>query len=205
MCRYGDFSMIIGSGDALIVQALTVATIAASILLWFWMFRRSGVGLLQYAVPIALWVLLGTLDIVVTAKGTFGAAANEGNPLARAVFMAAGFFGPPLASVLWISLWSLVVLALKRANGGAGVPRAKFLSLAVFYSLSVGHLFGFSSWLSPLCWVSAGFYSGLPMVLRLPLIAAAGSVLAAAHCALLAVAAGRGGGKGAGPNPSSQV
>lgn len=187
----------------LLLQALTLASIAASIVFWVWMFRRGNVGLGRYALPIALWVLFGTLDITITAKGTFGAPANEGNPLARFIFEETGFAGPVAASVLWISLWSLVVLALNRARGGAGMPHAGFLSLAVFYSVAFGHLLGFSSWLAPLCGIPAAFYGTAAAVPGLAKIIACGCALALAHCAVLALAGGRG--RGAVLSPSSQV
>ena len=171
MCLYTD---VLGEGGAVAIQLITFAAIVLSIAFWVWMYRRQKVGLMRYALPIAFWIVFGTLDIIITAKGTMGDPMNERNPLTRMVFLLAGDYGPALASVLWISLWSLVVLVInkKMRNG----KLAAFLSLVVFYSLAVGHLFGFSSWFMPLCGVSK-LASLLPEWSDI----AIGCVLAAAH------------------------
>jgi hypothetical protein len=147
-------------------------------MLWVWIYRQQKVGLAQYLVPIALWIVFGTLDIVVTAKGTLGAPEHEGNPLARFVFTETGFLGPVVASVLWISLWSLAVLAI---NKRLAPPLSYYLSLAVFYSLGIGHVFGFSSWFGPTC-AFAGwedrFLDFIPEFLR---IIGFGAIAAAGH------------------------
>jgi len=178
MCRFSDFSMFFGSDGALAIQLLTVASIASGIVLWVFIYRWQKVGLAQYAIPIILWIVFGTLDITVTAKGTYNAPTNEGNPLARLIFVETGFLGPVVASVLWISLWSLLVLII---NKSLKAPASTYLSLAVFYSLGIGHIFGFSSWFGPTCafarWED-GFLPILPEFLRLILF---GAVAAACH------------------------
>jgi hypothetical protein len=175
MCIYPD---VLASGPALALQAFTALSIAASIAFWAWAYRKQGVGLGGYAVPIILWVVFGTLDILITARGTFLNPTREGNPLARFIFVESGYAGPMIASVLWIALWSSVVLL---ANKKAGPRLAPFISLAVFYSLATGHLFGFSSWFVPLCPIARALP---PLALRLPLIIAIGCALAAVHLAL---------------------
>lgn len=178
MCRYSDFSMLLGSGDALLIQLLTVASIAISIAFWVWAYRKAGVPLAPYAIPVILWIFFGTLDIVVTAKGTLGAPEHEGNPLARFVFAETGYLGPVVASVLWITLWSLFALALNRK---LAPPLSYYLSLVVFYSLGIGHVFGFSSWFGPTC-AFAGwedeFLAFIPEFLR---IIGFGAIAAAVH------------------------
>jgi hypothetical protein len=171
MCHYID---VLGEGATLNVQLITFSAIVLSIAFWVWMYRRQNVGLMQYALPIALWIVFGTLDIIITAKGTIGNPMNETNPLTRMVLFFAGDYGPAVASILWISLWSLAVLVMnkKMKNG----KLAAFLSLAVFYSLAVGHLFGFSSWFMPLCWISK-----LPWALPEWSDIAIGCALAAVH------------------------
>ncbi|MEW6748983.1 MAG: hypothetical protein AB1295_04725 [Candidatus Micrarchaeota archaeon] len=168
MCSYDD---VLAGGPALLVQALTLFSIAASIVFWVWAYWKQGIGLRVLAVPLALWILFGTLDILITARGTYGDPSNEANPLAAFTFTHAGFWGPPIASMLWIALWAGLVLALNRFR----VPYAGFVSLGVFYALAFGHLRGFSSWYGPLC----GAISFAP--LELPVIAFAGVVLAATH------------------------
>jgi hypothetical protein len=194
MCRYSDFSMFFGSDGALAIQLLTVASIASSIVLWVYIYRGQKIGLAQYAIPIILWIVSGTLDITVTAKGTYNAPTNEGNPLARFIFVETGFLGPVVASVLWISLWSLLVLAI---NKKVKAPLAQYLSLAVFYSLGIGHIFGFSSWFDPLCDISRASWLLLPdWHLRFVGIVLLGCAVAGVHRAIIAVVSSW---KGAGP------
>jgi hypothetical protein len=148
------FDSVLGSGPELQIQILTLITIACSICLWVWIYRREGVGLRQYAIPIILWVAFGSLDITITAKGTFEDPLREGNPLARFIFLNSGFVGPIVASFLWIALWSGIVLLINKRFGKRQEIVA-FVSLAVFYSVAIGHLFGFSSWYAPLCPVAS--------------------------------------------------
>jgi hypothetical protein len=180
MCVYTD---ILATGAALQVQMITAVAIILSIALWVGIYRWQKVGLLRYALPIALWVVFGTLDIIITTKGTFGAPMREGNPLARAVFLIVGDFGPIVASVLWISLWAGIVLVLNKIIKDQ--KAASFLSLAVFYSLATGHLFGFSSWFIPLCAVSKASWLIMPgWLIRLPGIIAMGCLLSGLHMAI---------------------
>ncbi len=179
MCHYSE---ILGSGGVLAVQALTALSIAASIAFWVFVFSRAGVRLRPYAIPISLWVLFGTLDIVITAKGTFGEPLREGNPLARFVFVESGFIGPVVASVLWVALWSSLILLINRRVKEAP---AGFISLAIFYSLASGHLFGFSSWFAPLCQLSRASWAMLPSwSLRLMGVILLGCAIAGIHFAL---------------------
>lgn len=176
MCIYDS---VLGSGGALLAQLLTAAAIIGSALFWLWLYFRNWVDPKPYALPIALWFLSGTLDIVITARGVAD-GHGEGNPLAAAVFSFAGAAGPAVASILWMGLWAGTVLVINKAK----FPRAQFLSLAIFYSLAAGHLLGFSSWFLPLCGIghAAGALApgGLP---KLMAIVMAGSALAAAHLA----------------------
>jgi hypothetical protein len=180
MCHY-DY--LFGTGDVLLIQALTIGSIIASITFWAWIYARGGVDLKRYAVPIALWIVFGTLDITITAMGTFGYPWAEGNPLARMVFVATGALGPVVASVLWIALWAGVVFVINKKTG----PKiASFLSLAVFYSLAAGHIRGFSSWFEPLCKISDATYDLVPDIgARFLAIVLVGSALAAIHSALI--------------------
>jgi len=176
MCHYSD---VLGDAGALPIQLLTVASIAFSIVFWVLVYRREEVGLRQYALPIILWVAFGTLDIIITARGTIGNPMREGNPLARYVFIEAGWIGPVVASVLWIALWAGAVLV---ANKLLKAPHAAYVSLAVFYSLAIGHVFGFSSWFGPLCAISKFSWEVLAdYPARFFGIVAIGCVLGAAH------------------------
>ena len=126
-------------------------------------------ALVLYALPIALWTLFGSLDILITAKGTFLNPYREGNQLARAVFIEAGYLGPVAASILWIALWAFIVFAINKLK----MPNARFVSLCIFYSLSMGHLSGFSSWYAPFCQIARTVaWSKLPIIIGLGIIAA---------------------------------
>lgn len=177
MCVYPD---VLGEGAVLGVQLATLLSITLSIAFWAWLYRREKVGLMRYAIPIALWVVFGTLDILITAKGTFSDATLEGNPLSRLVFQSVGYLGPVVASILWISFWSGLVLAINKLVKDSRV--SGYLSLWVFYGLAFGHLLGFSSWFMPLCAVSRLSWLVLAdWPIRFFGVVAAGCVLAAAH------------------------
>jgi|GEM_PF-5255153 len=144
------YDSILGSGSVAVSQALTALTICASSMLWALAYHRLGAGhiLRLAAVPIALWVLAGSADILVTAKGTFEDATREGNPLARNVLIWVGpLFGPAIASAAWISLWACVALLLD--HGLRPFERSRQMAiLTLYYSLFLGHLFAFSGWMS---------------------------------------------------------
>ncbi len=103
---------------------------------------------------------------------------REGNPLARYVFVETGWIGPVVASVLWIALWSGIVLA---ANKKLAPPLSTFISLAVFYSLAIGHIFGFSSWFVPLCDISLAYRTTLAIIPNFVKIIILGCAAATLH------------------------
>jgi hypothetical protein len=68
------------------------------------------------------------------------------------------------------------------ANKKLKAPVAAYISLAVFYSLGIGHVFGFSSWFGPFCSISKLSWEALPdYPARFFGIVAIGCVLGAAH------------------------
>lgn len=171
MCIYND---ILGSGDILILQILTAGAIMASIAFWIFAYWKNNVKLEPYLLPISLWIVFGTLDILITVRGTFLDPLREGNPLARFIFSNAGYLGPAIASILWISLWALAVLLLNRKIKEAGL-----ISLVVFYSLAAGHFTAFSTWYMPFCDLAFNkIFEELPDFVRAFLI---GSVISIAH------------------------
>jgi hypothetical protein len=177
------YDSVIGAGTLLALQLLTVISIFSSIAFWIWIYRKEKVELRQYAIPITLWVVFGTLDILITAKGTFEDPFRESNPLARFIFVEVGFWGPVVASILWIALWSGIVLAINKTIkiNQPPAPLVSFVSLSIFYALAAGHLFGFSSWYTHLCGIarlSSEFAWGSPKIF---LIVFLGSMLAALH------------------------
>jgi hypothetical protein len=180
MCHYTE---ILGSGDVLFLQVLTIGSIIASIWFWAWTYMQNGLekGLWAYSPPIVFWTIFGTLDIVITAKGTFTDPLREGNPLARLLFVEIGFLGPVIASVLWISLWVGIVYVLNKWK----VPHAGYFSLAIFWSLAAGHFFGFSSWFEPFCDFSENyrmFFADLPRMLKPILIGMTIAIFQYAGC-----------------------
>lgn len=161
------FDMFAGSGEVLLLQLLTALAIAAGAGFWLSLYLRLGMGrvLGACAVPLTLWVLFGTLDILITAKGTYLSPMGEGNALARFVFMESGYLGPVIASILWIALWAGLVLLMNRMRA----ENAHFFSLAIFWSLAAGHFLGLSSWFMPMCGFSEGlvpFLAGAPIFLK---------------------------------------
>lgn len=180
MCQYFD---ILGSGIVLASQALAVICVVISVAAWLIIYKKAGLEAKRYAVPIILWFVFGALDIVITAKGTFGNPLNEENPLTRGILVVFGFIGPAVASIVWVSLWAGLVLALNRFLKGRLI--ADFISLVVFYSLAIGHFFGFSSWYAPLCAVSEWSWAMLPdYPARLAGVIAIGCLAAALHFAV---------------------
>src|SRR5271157_6506716 len=174
MCYYID---VLGQGAALVAQLITLVVIALSIAFWAWMYKKHNVDIKRYTVPIALWVIFGTLDIIITARGTIGNPMLEDNPLTREVLLLSGDYGPAIASILWISLWAFIVLII---NKKLKPQLAMFISLAVFYSLAFGHFLGFSSWFDPLCTdLSLVFLQGWSILI--PGIIVMGCILAAIH------------------------
>jgi len=173
MCIYGS---VLGDGVDLVAQMLTVGAVIATAVAWVWGYLKMGVSVRLYALPIGLWFVFGTLDIAITARGLLD-GHGEGNSLAAFVFSVFGSLGPAAAGILWISFWAALVLLMNRMR----VARAEFLSLAIFYSLAVGHFFGFSSWYLPFCVFSqaaGGLASGM---LQPAVIVLAGCALAFIH------------------------
>lgn len=164
MCHYTE---ILGSGEVLTIQLLTIGSIIASIWAAAWFYMRGGLEeeLWAFAPPIFLWTIFGTLDIVITARGTFTDPLREYNFLAREIFVQVGFLGPIVASVLWIALWAGIVYFINKMK----IPHAGLFSLAIFWSLAIGHFFGFSSWFEPFCSFSENyreFFAEVPRMLK---------------------------------------
>jgi len=147
MCVFTD---ILGSGKALAFQMLTFFSIVTTAGIWAYVFVKNKLAdqLRLFLVPVALWFVFGTLDIVITARGTFDDPLLESNPATRWLLLVFGHWGAPVASVLWICFWVGIVYAINKTKPGR---LSEFVSLAIFYSLATGHFFGFSSWFEPLC------------------------------------------------------
>lgn len=155
MCGPGQ---LFGSGMVLEIQLATLFAIAVTALFWLGEFRKRQVSVALFRFPLLLWAVFGTLDITITAKGVLEGASGEGFWLAKLVFDAFGIIGPVVASVLWISLWAGVVLALNRMRP----PFYSTISLMIFYALAISHFFGFSSWFVSACWVARPVYGTMP-------------------------------------------
>lgn len=174
MCLYFD---ILGSGEVLLIQLVSVIAIVASIILWLWIYVRSSVPLRGYAIPIILWIIFGSLDVLLTVRGTIASPMVEYNPLTRFLLENFGYAGGPIAVILWIALWASFVFAINRV---ARKDVAVYVSLTTFYALAAGHLLGFSSWFAPLCQLST-IFSFESITLRVAALVLVGGVLSAIH------------------------
>lgn len=180
MCNYSE---ILGSGDILVLQIIAFLTISASTALWIYIYAKNGLKeqLIYYGLPIALFFIFGSLDLVITTKGTFFDPFMEGNPLLRFMLVNFGSLGLLLATVGWISGWSGFVFTINKLD----LPKAEFFSLTTFYSLFVGHFVCFGSWYLPFCFIRRNFelfFEGVPFLLKVILV---GAVLAIAHSQML--------------------
>src|SRR3989338_8976086 len=102
------YSDLFGSGNILVVQLITLVTVFLSIGLWIYIYKKLEIWerlKKTLLLPLVLWIIFGTLDIVVTARGTYFYPSLESNPAARFFIETFGAFGTSIASFLWISLW----------------------------------------------------------------------------------------------------
>ncbi len=166
-----EFNQLFGDGMVLHVQLATLFAIAITALFWLGEFRKRQISISLFRLPLALWMIFGTLDIVITTRGILSSPSNEGFWLAKLIFDNFGIAGPVVASVLWISLWAGIVLALNRMK-----PLFySTISLMIFYALAIGHFLGFSSWLVSACWIAESAYNIMPdftfvgMLLAIPI------------------------------------
>ncbi len=170
MCFFTD---ILGSGKILSFQLITFFSILVAMGAWIYIFIKGRLGpqLRLFLLPICLWLVFGTLDILITVKGTYGDPLREANPSTRVLLVQFGPWGAALASVLWVCLWAGIVYAINKIKPG---HVSEFVSLSIFYSLAAGHFFGFSSWFLPLCQFSEPGLFGWALPLA----------LAGLHCAI---------------------
>jgi len=155
MCELGQ---LFGTGMVLAIQLATLFAIAVTALFWLGEFRKRQISITFFRFPLLLWAVFGTLDITITTRGIFNSPSSEGFWLAKLVFDSFGIVGPVVASVLWISLWAGIVLALNRMRP----PFYSTISLMIFYALAISHFFGFSSWFVSACWVARPVYGTMP-------------------------------------------
>ncbi|MCX6777573.1 MAG: hypothetical protein NT157_01680 [Candidatus Micrarchaeota archaeon] len=141
---------ILATGPVLLSQILTFLAVIATAFFWVWAYLKTGRRKLLELIwlPVLLWFLFGTLDIVITAKNIYGDPLREGNIAASFLFVNFGFFGPALASLLWISLWATVSLVFDNFSNKLPPLVRNLFQLTLFYSLFLGHFFGFHSWVS---------------------------------------------------------
>ncbi|MCX6695581.1 MAG: hypothetical protein NTU61_04735 [Candidatus Altiarchaeota archaeon] len=143
------YESVLADGPAFYSQLLTFAALLLAGGFWIKVYFRSGRRrvLEVVLVPAALWFVFGTLDILTTAKGVYGNPFMERNVVARFMFAEFGFFGPALATLVWITLWALVSLTFDWGSKALPAGFRDFTQLMMFYSLAVGHLFAFGSWM----------------------------------------------------------
>lgn len=145
------FDSVFGSGDVFPAQLFVLACVIAGAAAALYACKRAGMNLRTYAVPISLFFVSGTLDALITARGTFGNPALEGNAALKLFIESGGWLFQGIASVLWIFLWAgiaILIHKLGQREEGRWKTVAAALILSEFYSLAAGHYFGFSSWTS---------------------------------------------------------
>ena len=136
-----------GQQIVLLLSILVALTLAVA-----YLWRRGRLSSLRaLAVPLALSVVFGTLDGLVTLRGTYYNPWREGNPTLRAVLLWGGWLGLCLWSVLWVFAWALVLdglesLRLRLAGSGAKVL-LRGAQLYIFYALAMLHLSDVISWI----------------------------------------------------------
>lgn len=144
---YADF---FGSGADLYAQMLTLAAIALSIFMWVFIYKRIGIWERMkrwHVFPLVLWIIFGTLDITITARGTLANPAVEGNPATRSLVYSYGMFGAPIASFLWIALWAAAIAAALKLTMNRHGKTGNFVARLILYNLAFGHMRGFASWM----------------------------------------------------------
>jgi hypothetical protein len=175
---YTDIFGSFGSWYELIVQIAALMAIAASIVAWFFIYRKSKLSLKPYVVPIGLWILFGTLDVLLTSRTIVLDRIYSAEPPYNLIVIAlttASLIG--VVSVAWISFWSWIVLVVNTSL--KKISWAVFISLAIFYSLALGHLFSLSSQFAPLYQFYEMFWGLLPEWMN-ALVAGASPALAMA-------------------------
>lgn len=146
---FAPFTEFFASDNAIYAQLLTFLAVAITAYFWYFAHGKLKIDLKPFSLPIILWFVFGSLDIMITARGVFGEPGREGNPLAKNIFLSVGpIIGPPLASILWITLWAVVAIALYYASKKLQREWIADARYAIFYSLAVGHFFGFMSWMA---------------------------------------------------------
>lgn len=132
-------------------QIVLLLSIAAAIGLAYaylrWRHRLSSLRSLW--LPLSLFTLFGTLDALVTVRGTWNAPWREGNPAMRAFLVWGGWIGQCVGSAVWIVGWTLVLDGLESLRlrlAGRWAALVGWLRLWTAYALALGHLNGFASW-----------------------------------------------------------
>ena len=158
---YNDF---FGTGNALYAQITTMFSIAISILIWRFVYKRLNVWkqfISAAFIPLVLWIIFGTLDITITTRCAFDKAECEGNLASRLFFEQFGFFGGAIVSFAWISLWSVIMLAIiKLAKRREAI--GYFLTRVILYNLAFGHMLGFFTWFNATKHLRGFFNSAYP-------------------------------------------
>jgi hypothetical protein len=138
---------VLGQQIVLLLSILLALTLATA-----YLWRRGRLSSLRaLAVPLALSVVFGTLDGLVTLGGTSFSPWLEGNYTLRAVLQWGGWLALCLWSVLWVFAWALVLdglesLRLRLAGSGARVL-LRGAQLYLFYALAMLHLSDVNSWI----------------------------------------------------------
>lgn len=133
--------------QGVLLLAILLALALAIAYLW----RRGRLSSLRaLAVPLAVAVVFGTLDGLVTLSGTYYYPTIEGNPTLRAILLWGGWLGLCLWSVLWVFAWALVLDGLESLRLRLPWSGARVLlggaRLYIAYVLAMLHLSDVISW-----------------------------------------------------------
>ncbi len=159
------YDTLLAEGGGLISQISVLLTIAFSMVMVFHIYRRLKLlfMLRKAAIPLLGFIIFGTLDAVITAKGTFRHPEMEGNPTMAAFLHTFGWVGSSISAFLWILFWMGVAAMIYKLHMARKPYRGILVTLVVyvFYSLAAGHYFAFSSWTTfmPFRDVPAAIYS----------------------------------------------
>lgn len=133
---------------AQMVELVAIVFVVQLCLFVFWLRKRFD-GFKKLFVPVFFFFVFGVADSLVTISNNVF-SVREGNPYACVFIEWGGWKGYVFLTLLWIVLWAFVALVLLELRAREKNERKKafflFACLAEFYSLAVGHAWGFLSW-----------------------------------------------------------
>lgn len=101
-------------------------------------------------VPLFFYAVFGTLDALVTLRGTWNDPWREGNPSLRVFLVWGGWWGQCIGTALWVLVWLLILdglEVLRRRSRGRARAFWGGSRLLTAYALATGHLYGLLTWI----------------------------------------------------------